>query len=322
MTLLGHPSKLDAFQQRAIAIIKPLIPPDAKDRVSRTVEQFNKPVRDQIREETRLGAIDDNNSGSVVVRIEDGLPTGVAHLIDKYGDMVLWRLIMLQPRLGAVIDGLDRLLKHWEDFEAWLELPDIARGSAPALNHSTKVAYALQTLVVTRRVLDEVRKIDEDILGAYHFNRRPGRIAIYWMAHALFGAAFGVRIEDLTVVALAHELAHAYTHLGRDIGGDTWLDPGFRDSDSAVVEGLAQHYTAAVMQRLRVRAPAAIDAYHELLEHQSGAYRAHESWFSGHVRQRAEIVRFAMLRARNRGKVTDAEWRTMLIQAANDLRRS
>ena len=57
------------------------------------------------------------------------------------------------------------------------------------------------------------------------------------MAQALFAAAFDVRIEDLTVVTLAHELAHAYTHLGRDIDGAAWRDPGFGLSDRDVLEG-------------------------------------------------------------------------------------
>ncbi len=81
------------------------------------------------------------------------------------------------------------------------------------------------------------------------------------MAHALFAGAFGLRIEDLAVVTLAHELSHAYTHVGRDIDGGTWRDPGFRQSDLAVVEGLAQFYTAAVAQKLAMRAPGVFPAH-------------------------------------------------------------
>ena len=33
-------------------------------------------------------------------------------------------------------------------------------------------------------------------------------IEIYWMANALIAGALGVRLEDLAVVTLAHELAH------------------------------------------------------------------------------------------------------------------
>ena len=33
---------------------------------------------------------------------------------------------------------------------------------------------------------------------------------------------YGFDVEALTYVVLAHELAHAYTHLGRDIDGNAW----------------------------------------------------------------------------------------------------
>ena len=140
------------------------------------------------------------------------------------------------------------------------------------------------------------------------------------MAHALFAAAFGVRIEDLTVVTLAHELAHAYTYLGRDIDGQCWADHGFGESDPEVVEGLAQFYAAAVAERLSARAPGVQTAYRKLLSHQSGPYRAHEMWFSDDARRRGEVVRFAMLRARSRGDLDHAAWFQILADTRASLR--
>lgn len=72
-----------------------------------------------------------------------------------------------------------------------------------------------------KQVIDQVKTFKKDILGIYCFSGREApRIELYWMAHALFASAFGVRIEDLALVTLTHELAHAYTHLGRDIDGN------------------------------------------------------------------------------------------------------
>ncbi len=80
-------------------------------------------------------------------------------------------------------------------------------------------------MAVARKVFDEIKEIREDILGVYSFaGPRSPRIEIYWMAQALFAAAFGLRIEDLTVVTLCHELTHAYTHLGV---ADRRLDRGY-----------------------------------------------------------------------------------------------
>jgi hypothetical protein len=309
----------DLLQQRAIKLIQPLIPPDAQDRVERAVTQYNIVVRERIREETRFSLSSETDKGSISVRVVDGFPASVASLIDKFHEVMLWRLITLQPKLGGVIEGLGTLLLHWDDFEAWSESKHFSAGAGPALERSRDVAHGLQTLAATRRVFDEVKQIHDDILGAYwHADRKVSRVDIYWMAQALFAAAFGIRIEDLTIVTLAHELAHGYTHIGRDAAGDFW-DQGFGATDKNVTEGLAQHYTATVTEKLSGRAPNAYAAYLKLLEHQSGPYLAHESWFQGHVPRRAEIVRHAMLRARSKGVVKDADWRTLLAAAKKDL---
>lgn len=307
-------------QERAVALIKPLIPADAEDRVVRTVRQFNATIREHIRSETGLRLSDEKAKSAVGIDVVDGFPVGVAGLIDRYRDLMLWRLIMLQPKLGGVVEGLGALLATWDEFEQWAELPGEAKGSGPALEQSLRVCNLLQTLAIARKVFEEIKIIREDILGVYRFaGPRAPRIEIYWMAQALFAAVFGLRIEDLTVVTLSHELAHAYTHLGRDIDGAAWSDHGFATSDAAVLEGLAQHYTAVVTERLGIRAPNAYSAYKNLLEHQSGPYRAHEGWFTDIDSKRGEIVRFAMLQARTRGKVTDGLWCELLIKTYEDL---
>jgi len=77
------------LQQRAIATIGPLVSADAHDRVQRAVTQYNGAVRGQIREETGLSLADANGRGRVLIRVEDGFPADVAHLIDIHRDPVL-----------------------------------------------------------------------------------------------------------------------------------------------------------------------------------------------------------------------------------------
>ncbi len=318
MTLLDEPG-VALMQQRAIALIRPLIPPDAKERVERTLKQYDRLVRERIREDTRLGLGGQNSQSSIPIRAVDGFSLSIVRLIDKFHEVMLWRLITLQPKLGGVVEGLGALLRNWDDFEHWSALPRFAIGGNPALARARDIAHALQTLVVTREVLEEIKQIHEDILGTYwHTGPKTPRIEIYWMAQALFAAAFNVRLEDLTIVTLAHELAHGYTHVGRDADGNSW-DRGFGGSDKRVTEGLAQHYTAVVTENLSARAPEAYTAYKSLLAHQSGPYLAHESWFQGNIPRRAEIVRFAMLRARSCGAIKDEEWRMLLAQVKKDL---
>src|SRR6266702_7990625 len=201
---------MDARQQNAVRVIKALIPPDAEDRVSRTVRQLNKPIRDHIRAETGLRLTDSQTRSSIPVKVTEGFPAELAGLIDKYDDPVLWRLIAAQPGLGGIIDGLQFLLSDWRAFEEWQALPSVARGSEPALTVARDVALALQRVTLSEQVKKELTEIHEDILGAYCFASKKGAfpspwVEIYWMPVALIAAMVNVTIEDLTVVTLTHE---------------------------------------------------------------------------------------------------------------------
>jgi hypothetical protein len=312
---------MDDLQARAIRLIEPLIPPDAQDRVERTIKQFNNVVREHIRTETGLRLADSQSTGTIPIRVVAGFPAKLAELIDRHQDRVLWRLIIGQPKLGGIVEGLNFLLPDWPEFERWLNLPSVAIGSEPALMRTRDVAVALQGLAVTKKVLDELKEIHEDILGVYRFATRVGgSIEIYWMATALVAGALGVRVEDLAVVALAHELAHGYTHQGRDIDGLSWADDGFARSALEVKEGLAQFYTAVVAERLGSRAPGVFAAYAKLLELQTGPYLVHTQWLDGTRRQRGETVRFVVLQARNYGVVTHEKWRGLLTETSQRLK--
>jgi hypothetical protein len=312
---------MDDLQQRAIRLIEPLIPPDAQDRVERTVKQFNHIVREHIRTETGLRLADAQGTGTIPIRVVAGFPAKLAELIDRHQDQVLWRLIIGQPKLGGIVDGLNYLLPGWPEFEEWLNLPSVAKGSEPALARTRDVAAALQGLAVTKKVLDELKEIHEDVLGVYRFAKRLApAIEIYWMANALVAGALGVRIEDLAVVTLAHELAHGYTHQGRDIDGLSWQDDGFAKSALEVKEGLAQFYTAVVAEKLASRAPAVHSAYVRLLDLQTGPYLVHMKWLEGTPKQRGETVRFVLLQARNFGVVTHDKWNGLLTETSQRLK--
>jgi hypothetical protein len=313
-------SKRSELQQRAIEVITPLIPADAEERVARAHREFRQIVRSSIRAETRLALGDEETRDVVPVRVVDGFSDPIASLILKFEDPTLWRLLLALPRLGGVVEGLQGLLAHWYEYERWQHLPPVARGAQDSLERARDVASALQHLAVKERVFEELRMIDTDILGVYRYQERGGsQIELYWMAHALFAGAFGVRIEDLTVVTLAHELAHAYTHLGRDIDGKVWETGGFGASELEVVEGLAQFYTHEVAKRIESRAPGVIIAFERLLGFQAAPYRAHQGWAASVGGRVGEAVRFAMLQTRRRGRVMNSDWRSALEQAARAL---
>src|SRR5688572_6399269 len=96
---LSSKNHADELQLRTVALIKPLIPPDAEERTGRAVKQFNNVVREHIRNETGLRLSDEKGKGSVPVSVVDGFPIALAQLIDRHQDQTLWRLILALPRL-------------------------------------------------------------------------------------------------------------------------------------------------------------------------------------------------------------------------------
>ena len=187
--------------------------------------------------------------------------------------------------------------------------------------HGRDVALALQQVSIAKEVFEELKAIDEDILGVYRFRSRFGSsIEIYWMVNALIAGALGIRVEDLTVVTLSHEMTHGYTHQGRDIDGRSWYDQDFAKSALNVKEGLAQFYTKVVAEKLSARFLAVLGAYERLLELQTGPYRVHERWLEKAPEKGGETVRFALLQARTMGAVTEDRWNTLLTQTSEHLK--
>ena len=82
----------------------------------------------------------------------------------------------------------------------------------------------------------------------------------------------------MAIVVLAHELAHAFTHIGRDIDGRIWATDDFAQSDTFLVEGLAQFYTDRVCDRLVRRRPAVRTAFDLLNKNQSPPYCEFHKW--------------------------------------------
>jgi hypothetical protein len=145
---------------------------------------------------------------------------------------------------------------------------------------------------------------DRGILGVYEYDatdmlageRTVNRatIRLYWGVIGLVSEWLGCEVEDLVIVVLTHELAHAYTQLGADIEGRRWPAPLFAQAETALKEGLAQYYTERVLRRLDHRAASALAVFRAMLPKQSDAYRAHELWV------KEFSVRRAMLEVRRR----------------------
>lgn len=180
-------------------------------------------------------------------------------------------------------------------------------------------SHKLDRLIGSLRVRDQ--GIHDDVFGVYrywypdskiwslqfedmsprHVNR--AEIEIFWAAIAVFSPVLDCKPEDLFIVVLTHELAHAFTQLGADIEGFRWPVHRFDQADLEVVEGLAQYYTHRVLDRLRIDNPtqyqAAFETFENVQKFQPTEYRSHLEWTKeSENRPEQEAVRSAMLQFR------------------------
>jgi hypothetical protein len=182
------------------------------------------------------------------------------------------------------------------------------------------------------KVLDEydplktVLAVNEDILGVYRYDASASfadeqainraTILLYWGVIGLVSQWLGCSVEDLALVVLTHELAHAYTQLGADIEGRRWAAASFANAESALKEGLAQYYTDRALKRLTGRYAGALNAFLNLLPHQPEAYRAHQPWLQN---SSPEAVRRAMIEVRRWNEQKLAEFNRRLQIAQKEL---
>lgn len=69
-------------------------------------------------------------------------------------------------------------------------------------------------------IVERILEIDQDYLGIYEPGKIAGTIGIHWALIALCASRLGVSMEALSLKVLAHEYAHAFSHLGMDANGN------------------------------------------------------------------------------------------------------
>ena len=270
--------------------------PGVESAVQRAVQRWNQQVRKCLITETGLHL--DGRRVSVHV-VSGASPRLSAILSDSQGRQAL---TLQRALLEGVVDGMAFMT----------ETRELVRDSEGALIGAVQPEELLNVHDTARAWLNwaddnDVSKkfvdVPEDLFGAYRDNY--SKVEVYWLPIAIFAAGRNIPVEALTVVVLAHELAHAYTHCGRDIDGFDWGTGAFEDTHVAVVEGLAQFYTALVCYHLRDSLPAAEVAFDTLLKSQHPIYHAHKTWIKGAGRHSGEVVRTGMVECRRTAQPMD-----------------
>ena len=308
------------------------IPREVETKVQRIRDQSRPAVQDALRAECRLmmrtpEETEQKRSGAQVpVEVVPGYPLALEKIefpADISRILLLGRYRTPLEQARDCVPGLLRLR------DELLGMPDANKWASVSASDLQSVAHwvtALLTVLNKHDPLKKVLLVSKDFLGVYEYDAKDlledqqavnrAAIRLYWGVIGLVSQWLGCAEEDLAVVVLTHELAHAYTQLGADIEGHRWPAPAFARAETALKEGVAQYYTDRVLHRLERRYAGALKIFLQMLPSQPAAYRAHEPWID---KSSPEAVRRAMLEVRRRGEGRLEDFNRRLGVAQEDL---
>jgi hypothetical protein len=265
---------------------------DARSEVQRAYRQWNIIIRDHMRNETGLRLTVGDDRQGVPISIEDGIPEPFYRVLTQQSTSLEWFLGMNRNLIVSAYAGLEFISERLPP-DALEERPPMPVTGEEVARVTEYVGW-LERKVAQAKLEDKLQEIDQDVLGAYFY--RVPCIAIFWIPIAIVARLQQVPVEALTVAVLAHEVAHAYTHLGKDIDGRRWETEAFGHTERGIVEGLAQFYSRAICDKLDERFPTAARAFDALLKTQSSAYTTFQSWVPKDLKDReGEVVRSGMI---------------------------
>jgi hypothetical protein len=232
------------------------IPADVEEKVRRVRDQVQPAVREALRAECRLifrtpeESAQNRQGAQVPVEVAPGYPAVLKNV--QFPDDL--QRVMLLGRFRTSLEGARRSAPELLTLrDALSRLPDPEKWTSAAVSELRSVeAWAAELLKELEQndPLKKVLAVHEDFLGVYEYEAgaqfvhefaiNRATIRLYWGVIGLISAWLGCTVEDLTIVVLTHELAHAYTQLGADIDGRRWAAASFMKAETGLKEGLAQ----------------------------------------------------------------------------------
>jgi hypothetical protein len=325
----GHPSRHystaqmpaqhegDTKLSRRVTSLLQEYDPEMADKVRRTLKQWNNVIRDHLRNEMGLRLTVGDEAQAVPLRVVDGMPATFGDLLSSL-DPAIWGFLLRMRVLENTLEGLRFTEKGYP--ELFIRPPGSLPSPLPqGVSDARGFIEELVGWLKKQEVQARIKGIHQDILGAYFF--RVPAISVYWMVIGIMSGVLGVPVDALAIVVATHELAHAYSHLGRDIDGGRWETEAFARAELNIAEGIAQFYTEMTCRKLQERFPAAENAYRALLEYQSGPYRIHESWADPELKaenrknadRAGEVVRSCMIESRKTSITSYSEFASSLL---------
>ncbi len=124
------------------------------------------------------------------------------------------------------------------------------------------------------------------LFGTYTFGDQ--HVELFYMPLLIFCKIQEVDLQWAIVVTLAHELAHAYHHAGKDNDGQVW--PSMPKAHLWVTEGLAEYFTEQFVAAHEHAYPALRKAHERMLEGSGEEYRSYLTWRDSYSLEQVKLA--------------------------------
>jgi hypothetical protein len=301
-------------QNHVLDEILEVIAPDTRDRVQAVVSKHSKMIHEALYHLTRLEIRNEpsfGRRGTLDVLLEEGHATSFrpGALSDLEG--VQAQLASLKPSASRLHDAVTHFQKRLQGVPDVLkEFPELQPPDG-LLDGCLKTTRMIMDKVIGQELLPEILAVHGERFGTFTLDDsvQGGKVKLYWAVMGYFVYTKPeVSLEGLAEFILAHELAHAFIHVGFDAVSRRWVGDDFKKTDNSLKEALAQYYAVKVVEELGEKLPHARDSYKALLAMQKGKnYRLHEPWLDPETGYHPEIMRAALIPLRQSGPIRKFE---------------
>ncbi len=166
---------------------------------------------------------------------------------------------------------------------------------------------------ITEHLFNFLKPRQTDLFGAYYIDK--SHIELYVTPIVIFCKMHGLELDSFIIMVFMHELAHGYSHIGRDKDGYFWEN--FHKTDDKLAEGLAQYYTDKCIEKYLYKNSNLRKSFDYLLQRQSEPYKVHREWKASF-----EQVFGAFIEARRNNIFSYSVFRDMLTSSKRRIKKN
>ena len=231
------------------------------------------------------------------IRVSGYVPDQIREILEQVPELLL-RILALYPQLKGSKSLLNQIVDASDKIHKYLDI-DLKIDSINCTEEDLVLVLKASDTKV-KQLLEKIVNSPADLMGSY--SPRSSRVELYWVPIFVVSLGLSVPLDRLTYVVLVHEIAHYYSHAGKDADNNHWETERFISADNYIVEGIAQFWTDHICQKFNrrlglVSTHSELECFCELLKRQGEPYSCFKDWLPHHPR-RIEAVRGAMLKIR------------------------